>query len=225
MTWIYLLVTFYIAQFDWISFELVQRTNSDGKTMTTNSLVYFRNNSDLVIHQISPYDLYILNNRDGELRIYNPKENSVYQTMNYNLSSENNQFYYFLMNKTQDMGLRGMGFKLIESKLEEGLLVSIYDTTPQVKEYFDKVELVHKGKTPIFIGYLNKKDEYLKKVFYYDYEDITGMNFPMAITEINFLEGGDSLISKTTFSNFNINKAMDQEMLDFSIPNNATLIE
>ncbi len=219
------IIGLFLQQFDWIRFELEQRTNQGGRTITTNSLIYFAENSDLVIHQTNPMNMYILNNRDGELKIFNPDENSVFQTMNYNLNSENNQFYYFLMNKTDDMGLQQLGFDLIESRLEGGLLISLYDTTPRVKEYFDKVELVHKGRTPIFIGYLDKKDKYIKKVFYYDYENISGIDFPMAITEINYIGKNDSIIAKSSFSNFRINNTLDKEMLNFQIPENATLIE
>lgn len=211
-------------QFEWVRFEMNQRTNHAGKTSSTDAIIYFSKKSDLLIHHIAPMDMYIKNNREGELQIYNPGENSYYQTLNFNLNSENNQFYFFLMNKTSNMGLEALGFSLEETKIDEDLLISIYDSSPEVKQYFDKVELVHKGRRPIFIGYMDKKGKYLKKVFYYDYKSMEGIDFPNSITEINYLETKDSIISKTKFSNFMFDRELDREMLEFEIPESAILV-
>ncbi len=219
------LFPFFLQDFDWIRFDMIQRSNFQGKTTTINSTAYFTQGSDLVIHQTFPMDLFVFNNRDGELKIYNPNENSVYQTVNYDLNSETNQFYFFFMNQTGDMGLRNLGFRLKNSSLEDGHLVSEYESDGEFKKYFKKVKLVHKRKDPVFLGYMNEDDEYLKKVYYYDYEDVYGMNFPKAITEITYLENRDSVISKTEFINFTINNPLDKEIIDFKIPESAELIK
>jgi hypothetical protein len=199
--------------------------NQGGKTSSTRSKVYFGDNSNMLIHHISPINLFVLNNRDGELKIYNPEKNSVFQQMNYMINSENNQFYYFLRRKTDDMGLIDNGFTLINTELENGLLISEFDTPQDVKQNFDRVELVHEGKTPIFIGYKDKKGKYRKKVYFYEYEQIgESIQFPMSITEINYIDK-DSIIVKSEFSNFQFDKSEDLQMVRFEVPESAILVE
>lgn len=222
---IFLPAIFTTQSFQWVSFEMTQRNNNKGVTTEARSVVYFAQNSDLVIRQVFPFELFILNNKDGELKIYNPERNEVYQSMNYQLGSQTNQFYFFLMNKTDDMGLTDMGFALASSRLEDQLLISVYDAPENAKQYLEKVEVVHKGKQPIFIGYLDKKDKYLKKVFYYNYMEDLGVTFPGVITEINYLEKKDSIITKTSFTNFKIDDLEAQGMLEFQVPDHARLIE
>ncbi|MFT6133731.1 MAG: hypothetical protein ACJAZM_000208 [Cyclobacteriaceae bacterium] len=202
-----------------------QRSNRDGVTSETRSMVYFDENSQLIIRQLFPMELFVFNNKEGELKIYNPEKNQVFQQMNYMLGSQNNQFYFFLMNKTDDMGLFDLGFELMSSRLEDQLLISEYNSPPSVKQYFDKVELVHKGKRPIFVGYKDKKGKFLKKVYYYNYIEDIGLAFPGAITEINYIDKRDSIVSKTSFTNFKINDEVDREIMRFEIPLDAQLIE
>ena len=215
----------FFQSYDWVSFQMIQRTNQDGKTTEVRSLVCFDKSSEMTIRQLFPLDLYIRNNVDGELVMYNPSTNEVYQMMNFMMSSQQNQFYFFLRGKTDDMGLVEMGFQLKGSRLEDKLLISTYDAPAEVKKYFDKIEMVHEGRRPIFIGYIDKKGKYLKKVFYYDYNQNLDFMFPGSITEINYLEKKDSIISKTSFTDFRINDSEHLSMVTFTIPEDAKLIE
>lgn len=223
-------VTFLILPFfqsyDYVSFEMTQRRNVDGKTSRTNAKFYFSNNGRLVAHYYSPLEFYMINNKEGELSLYNPENNTVFQVMNYLLSSQNNPIYFFLSNKTDDMGLRSMDFKLTNSRLEDGLLISRYKAPQaQQKDGYTEVELVHQGKTPVFIGYLNDDNEYVKKVFYYEYEEVGDFEIPTAITEIEYMEEGDSAISKTDFANFQFDEPADLEFMNFQVPASAELIK
>ena len=215
----------FFQSYDWVSFEMVQRSNQNGRTTEVRSLVYFDKESQMTIRQLFPMDLFISNNSDGELLMYNPETNEVYQMMNFMMSSQQNQFYFFLQGKTDDMGLIDLGFKLEGSRLEDRLLISTYNAPPDVKQYFDKIEMVHEGRKPIFIGYIDKKGKYLKKVYYYEYMDDLSFMFPGSITEINYLDKKDSIIAKTSFKEFRVNDLSHKDMVAFDIPEDAKLIE
>lgn len=218
------IIFFFFQSFEFVSFEMTQRRNYDGKTTRTDAKVYFSFNGNMVAHYYSPLEFYMINNKDGELQLYNPEKNTVYQTMNHLLSSQNNPLYYFLSGKTNDMGLRQLGFTLSGSEMTDGLLISFYDKPVQMKENYSKVELVHKGKTPVFLGYLDDEGEYVKKVFYYDFQKIKDIEVPRSITEIEYFDS-DSAIAKTNFDSFNFDNPGDLEFVNFEIPENATLIE
>ncbi|MEQ9402830.1 MAG: hypothetical protein RIM99_04525 [Cyclobacteriaceae bacterium] len=207
------------APFNWVSFKMEKRANRDGKTTKLNADIYFGRKGEMVTHFTSPAEVYILNNKKGELSVYNPEINSVYQSVNYQAGSESTTFYYFLMNQSADMGLNRIGFKLSDSKVDGKLLINIWEPPQEIPGLAD-IELVRDSGKPIFMGYRDKKGKYVKKVFYYNYEFFRGINFPMAITEIDYVEQ-DSIVSKTTFNSFQFDMASDQEMLQFQIPKDA----
>jgi outer membrane lipoprotein-sorting protein len=216
----------FFQSYDYVSFEMTQRRNVDGKTSRSNAKFFFSNDGRLVAHYYSPLEFYMINNREGEMSLYNPENNTVFQVMNHLLSSQNNPIYYFLSNKTDDMGLRSMDFKLTNSRLEDGLLISNYKA-PKVQQQdgYTDVELVHQGKTPVFIGYMDEEGEYVKKVFYYDYQEVGDFRIPTSITEIEFTPEGDSAIAKTNFANFKFDEPADLEFMNFEVPASAELIK
>ncbi len=217
------LITFLLPQlpFNWVSFKMQKRTNKDGKMVRTNANVYFGRKGDMVTHFTHPAEIFLLNNREGELKVYNPEKNSVYQSINYASGSQSTTFYYFLMNQYHDMGLSRMGFKLADTKVDGKLLVNVWEP-PKKVDGLDDIELVRNNNLPIFMGYRTEKGEYLKKIFYYNYESIRGINFPMSITEIDYVKK-DSIVTKTTFESFQFDLASDLEMLRYEVPRDATL--
>lgn len=215
---------FFFQSFDYVSFEMTQRRNKEGKTTRSDARVYYSSNGNMVAHYLSPLEFYMINNKDGELKLYNPEKNTVFQTMNHLLSSQNNPLFYFLSGRTDDMGLKQLGFKLTESKLDDGLLVSYFDKPQGMEENYSTVELVHKGKTPVFLGYLDDEGEYVKKVFYYDFQSVRNFKIPGSITEIEYFET-DSAIAKTSFDSFIFDSPGDYEFVNFSVPEDAILIE
>jgi len=210
--------------FDWVSFDMIKRTNQNGKTSKNVAKVYFNADGKMLTHFISPMEVMILNNKDGELQLYNPNENTVFQQLNHMLGTENTNVYYFLNQETDDMGLAKIGFSLASSKLDNNLLISIWKAPKQMQQQIHDVELVHQLKKPVFMGYRDTKGKYLKKVYFYQYEQVSGVDFPMSITEIDFVKK-DSIVSKTVFESFKINQAEDQEWVNFMVPTNATLIK
>ena len=117
-------------------------------------------------------------------------------------------------------------FLLYEGKILAILYIYDYRATQEdlLSESVDK-------KAPKFhfswcrtLSDMDKKGKYLKKVFYYDYKSMEGIDFPNSITEINYLETKDSIISKTKFSNFMFDRELDREMLEFEIPESAILV-
>lgn len=210
--------------YDWVSFDMIKRTNQNGKTSKNVAKVYFNADGKMLTHFISPMEVMILNNKDGELQLYNPAENTVFQQLNHMLGTENTNIYYFLKQETDDMGLARIGFTLATSRLDDNLLVSIWKSPKQMQQQIFDVELVHQGKKPVFLGYRDAKGKYLKKVYYYQYEQVSGVDFPMSITEIDFLKK-DSIVSKTVFESFEINRPADQEWVNFTVPTHATLVK
>jgi hypothetical protein len=225
----YFFISFFLTanfpqDFKKVGLDMTKRINSHGVTQTVEAKVFYSSDGKMVTYYPSPNELYVINNAEGELKIYNPKKNEVFQRVNYALSSENSHLYYFFQNKSDDMGLNKLGFKLSKSEVKDGLLVSIWTAPMQMQKSFSKIELVHKDSRPIFLGYKDRKERFLKKVYFYDYTDIFDFSIPQSITEIDYVEK-DSVISKTTFSNFIVEGSSLDRHINFAVPSNAKLIE
>lgn len=209
--------------FDWVSFNMTQRINAQGKTTRMDSRVFFRKNGEMVTQISSSEDIFIFNNKQGELKIYNPKENSVFKSVNYQYGTQNNTFYYFL-GQVPNMGLEEVGYSIGESKMDEGMLVTYWYPPQQLAADISKVELVSDGEKAVFMGFYDNEDEYFKKIFFYDFQPLRGILFPNSITEIGYIEE-DSVITKTTFNYFEFDQPEAKEILDMKIPDNAKLIK
>lgn len=212
------------GNFDWVSFNMVKRTVANGKVTRVESNVYYKSTGEMVTHFDSPLEMYVLNNELGDVRLYNPESNTVIKTLDNRVGSQNTTFYYFLVGKTDDLGLESAGFTLMDSKIEDMMLITLWDAPAEVKNHMDRVELVNNGDVPVFMGYLDKKGNYIKKIYYYKFENVGNYQFPMAITEIDFIKQ-DSLITKSSFGSFVFNNDKDLSMLNFKIPENARLVE
>lgn len=223
LTFLIPFVTLIQLDFDWVSFSMVKRSTSHGMISRVEASVFYKPSGEMVTHFVSPIDMYVLNNSLGNVEIFNTKENTVVKSLDNRMGSQNTTFYYFLFGSSEDLGLTEVGFSLEESRIEDMMLISEY-TPPAAMRDLGRVELVSNGDHPVFMGYINREGKYVKKTYYYDYEVVRGVDFPMSITEIDFLNN-DSTITKTTFSNFRFDIPKDKEFADFKTPSNATLLE
>ena len=61
-------------------------------------------------------------------------------------------------------------------------------------------------------------------MYFYQFTELRGIVFPEAITEIDYIEE-DSIITKTTFHDFDFDNKSDLELVNFEIPENAILLK
>ncbi len=210
--------------FTWVSFNMTKRSNINGMTSKMTARVFYHKNGTMVTYFTSPTELFILNNLDGEINFYNPKENSVFRTFNQDYGTQNTTFYHFLSGNSEDLGLGQIGYSLSDSHVENMHLISFYEPPRHLKNKYGKIELVSNGTYPVFIGYYNTDGEYMKKIFYSNFKKVGVNSFPFSITEIDYVQS-DSTITKTTFGEFEYDNAADKEIVFFKVPENARLIE
>ncbi len=220
-----LLHLFNFQTFERVSFEMERRVNGGDQTIKSTASVYFNANGEMVTRYSPPMNVYVFNNLDGEISIYNERDNTVIQSVNYQAGSTNTNFYYFLQGETDDMGLKKLGFALSNTEVKDGLLITEWLAPMDVQSNFASVELVHKDDLPVFLGHKDAKGMYVKKAFYYDYELLNGyIMFPRTITEMEFAKK-DSIVSKTSFTNFAFDGYVDPNIFNFKIPSNAKVIK
>lgn len=220
------LLTFFQG-FNTVSFDMERRVNTKGQTTKSTATVYFNASGDMVTKYAPPLEVYIFNNTEGEIKLYNETDNTVIQSVNYTAGTTNTNFYYFLLGETEDMGLRKLGFSLRDTKYEDGLLITDWAAPMDMSASgFVSVELVHQNDLPVFLGHKDQKGNFVKKAYYYDYTLLEGyIMYPNSITEIEYLGKKDSVISKSNFENFRFNNPQDKNFFDFVIPEDATVMK
>ncbi len=202
---------------------MLTRSTQKGMLKTLKASVFYTSEGKMACHYIEPYEAVVLNNSKGEFTIYNFSSNSVIQKQNYLMGTETNQLFYFLENNRGDLGLSKMGFTLKETKFEEGLRITVWLPPMQISKEILKVEVAHNKNNPIFLGYFDKKGKAISKVYFYNYQMVGGLNFPSSVTQINYINEKDSIISKTIYSNFKVDKDVDEQYLNFKVPANAKI--
>ena len=159
------------------------------------------------------------------MQLYNPDENEVVvkQDLKYNI--ENELLYYFVNNKIDDFGLKQLNFKLINTRNDKGNIVKTF--IPSVinkKTIVIKVEIAYENFKPIFCAYYKRDNTPVKKIYYNNYSNYGQYNFPLRITEINYISAKDSSISRKIYSDVKVDFQANHSNFDFQIPPTAKKI-
>ena len=209
--------------------ELVQvkmnsRTINKGKFTSTTADIWYQNkDGKMISHYSEPFKMLMTTNNKGEVQLYNFERNTVGYQQNQAYSTQGSYFYYFLANRVSDLGLAEMGFKLADTKFEGSRVISKWLPPAAFLTALKSVELVLEEYKPIYMAYYDPTGKLIRKVFYYNYKALSNMlTIPLTVTEINYLDAGDSLLTKTNYSDIKINKEVTNfEYINFIIPANA----
>ncbi len=211
--------------FQKISMLMETRSVTAGKSSRVLANMYYTSEGKMLTYFQAPQEMVIVNNKKGEITIYNPKDNTVMQQQNYMLGTETNQLYFFLENKRNDLGLSAMDYTVRNTKIEDGLKITEWTPPMALIKDISKVELVHEKGNPIFMGYYGVKGVPIKKMYFYNYTKVSDyIVLPAAITQIDFKSSKDSIITKTTYTDFKLNQQVADDKLNFIVPENAKVL-
>jgi outer membrane lipoprotein-sorting protein len=203
---------------------MTTKASQKGTTTTVKADVYYQSSGKMITHFFYPVEIFLVNNEKGEVSIYDPVKNTAKQQQNYAFSTETSQLYYFLQNKKSDLGLKSLGFTVNSTKFEEDLMITKWMPPTPLLKMVQEVELVHRGPNPIFMKYVGKDGKNAKKVYYYNYTTLNGIDFPLVITQIDFMSSKDSVITKTTYSEIKTNESANDAYFDYTIPSTAKIL-
>jgi outer membrane lipoprotein-sorting protein len=210
--------------FQKLSARMTTKAAQKGTTTTVKADVYYHSSGKMITHFFYPVEMFMINNAKGEVSIYDPAKNTAKQQQHYAFSTETSQLYYFLQNKKSDLGMKALGFTVNSTRFEEDLMITKWLPPSALMNQIQEVELVHRGANPIYMKYVGKDGKNAKKVYYYNYTNLNGIDFPLAITQIDFTSAKDSVITKTSYSDIRINESASHAYFDYSIPPTAKII-
>lgn len=202
-------------------------TVEKGRKIKTDGQLFFQAGENrLVSHFTYPVEQVVISNRFGEVKLYDPKGNTVSVRQDHSFNTKGSLLYFFLASTTSDLGLRDMGFSLTNTKYDQQYMVSTWNVPPQLSQALSKIELVHEGYRPVYMVYFDVKGKPLRKMFFSEYETLLDVDFPKRVTEINYFEeGADSAITRIQYSNIMLNEQAQSDYFNFEIPDNAHVVE
>lgn len=208
-----------------ISMQMVTRVAQGGSMRTMKATLFFTADGKMASHYSEPEPALVTNNAKGEILIYDFTRNTVTRKQNYLFNTESNQLFYFLEKSRADLGLAAMGFRLAETKFTEGLKVTVWSPPMQLAKSISRVELAHDKGNPVFLGYFDVAGKAISKTYFYQYQQVAGIQFPAAVSQINRITDTDSIVSKTQYSHFKVDRDVDDTYLRFQIPSDAAVIQ
>lgn len=210
---------------DKISLDLISRTLYQGKSVNLKSEVYYKSiGATMVTHFTSPNEKVIITNGNGEYKEYDIKNNTVTLMQGIDLSSKNSLFYSFLSGSTSDMGLKALGYRLSDTKVDQKMVITTWVPVGENSIKTKKAEIVHENYLPIYLAFYDVNDKPMHKSFYSNFQQVGTIKMPFTITEFEYLGPTDSIITKRTYSNLKTNMQVDEKFLNFKIPANAKVI-
>lgn len=207
--------------------SLKQRTDILEKKnkLTTNIDLFFDNDKlTLTKYYHSSPDYIMVANALGEIKTYYPTRNEVAYKQFSEMSSKRNLIYYFANNLTEHLGLADEGFNLVSNSYEDQYYVTLWKA-PSILNGIGIVKMVFDNGLPIYSEYKKNDEKVLRKIYYLNYNDFVQFRLPSKIIEINYLPKGDSIISRTTFSDVKISTTPGNSHFNFKIPKDAKPLE
>ncbi|MCO4805576.1 MAG: hypothetical protein KC456_03190 [Flavobacteriales bacterium] len=209
-----------------MSFDLTARTLFQGKSITAKGEVYYKPSSGLMVtRMISPINQIIIATSTGELKSYDPEGNTVALSQGSEFSTKNSFIYSFLSGQTSDLGLTGLGFKLIDTRNDAGLIVHTWAAPADRAMKAQTVELAFDNYLPIYLGFADANDFVYQKTYYTNYQSVSYIQMPLTITEINYYNEADSSITQRMYTNLKTNSVVDDTWLNFRIPDDAEVLD
>jgi len=209
-----------------LSFDVTIRTLFNGKSVTAKGSVYYVPSSGLMVTKMhSPMNQVVISTVDGQLKNYDPTTNKVIFSQGTEFSSKNSFIYSFLSGNTADMGLASDGYKIVDTKNDEGIIVNTWAAPVNRSVEADKVEIAFQDYLPIYMGFMNAGGEIIQKTYYTNYQNLSYIRMPFTITEITYFSEADSSIMQRKYDNVKLNSEVDNTWLNFSIPENAEVVD
>lgn len=210
---------------DKISLELLSRTLYQGKSVNLKSEVYYKSvGATMVTHFTSPQEKLVITNGNGEYKEYDFRNNTITLMQGIDLSSKNSLFYSFLSGSISDMGLKGLGYKLSNTRVDQKMVITTWVPVGENSVKTKKAEIVHENYLPIYLAFYDMNDKPMHKSFYSNFQQVGSVKMPFTITEFEYLSPTDSIITKRTYSNLKTNAQVDDKFLNFKVPADAKVI-
>lgn len=201
-----------------VSADVSIKRVSDGNSISLTKCVYCKNDGSLVVRFTRPQEFFLVTNTIGESKVYNPASNEVIIDNDKTYVSTDELLSIFLMKRSDDLGLKEYGYTLVDTRVENGLVIKKYKS-PAANIKISSVELVFENYLPIYCGYYDDKGIIVRKVYLSNYSFKRSFAFPQRVTQIEMMSNRDSVMTREVYSNIQFDG--NDQYFDYKVPASA----
>ena len=126
-------------------------------------------------------------------------------------------FHLALTSQINNYGLKNSVYSISKVEKQNDMVITTWQPPANMAKMTGKVLISNKSNTLFGIVFLDTKGNVIKKQFFENYQNVSGVEFPMEITDITFT-GDKENYQVTTYKNVVIDETAKNLYFDFPIP-------
>ncbi len=152
-----------------------------------------------------------------DTNLYKIEENKVVARFSSPPISTFSIFHLALTSQINNYGLKNSTFTISKVEKQNDMVITTWLPPEKLAKITGKVLISNKSNKLFGIVFLDTKDNVVKKQFFNNYQNISGVEFPTEITEITYT-GNKENYQVTTYKNVVIDETKDNLYFDYPIP-------
>jgi hypothetical protein len=183
--------------------------------VTKGEVFFDKNTKVLVFKNTFPQkETFVL--KDTFLYVY--RNEVLAETRKNLIPPEQTMFNYLLSSAFTNFGMDKSGFKPGRIEKQKGLVVTTWEPTGMLGNYFGKILVANKDKRLYSVVIYNKENKMLNRQIFKNYTSVQGMEIPGEILSVTYY--GDTLKTYqiTNLSNIKINEEGNDPIYNFKTP-------
>ena len=126
-------------------------------------------------------------------------------------------FHLALTSQINNYGLKNSTFTISKVEKQNDMVITTWLPPEKLAKLTGKVLISNKSNTLYGIVFMDNKENIVKKQFFNNYINISGVEFPLEITEISYANNKENY-QVTTYKNVMIDETSDNMYFDYPIP-------
>jgi hypothetical protein len=126
-------------------------------------------------------------------------------------------FHLALTSQINNYGLKNTMFKIQKVEKQNSMVITTWLAPFQFSKIFGKVLISNVSNKLYGIVFLDQKGQVLRKQFFNNYQNISGLEFPLEIIDISYVNGKENY-QVTTYKNIEVDKISEDNMYNYIVP-------
>lgn len=131
--------------------------------------------------------------------------------------SEFSIFHLALNSQLSNYGFKNTALKIEKVERVDDMVITTWVPPAKAAQLFGKIKTSTRGNKLYGIVFLDTKSNVLKKQFFNDYKNISGLEFPCEIVDITYI-GGKENYQVTTYKNIVLDDLTEGNIYNYTIP-------
>lgn len=198
----------------------IKSKTSSGEQAITMGRVFFDRNNQQIVYRISfPEEETWVTTDSLTYRIINDSLVSNHLSLG---MAEFSVFNLALNSQLADFGLKKSSFHIVNVERKGDLVITSWAPEENMKEHMGNILVSTKNKMLFAVVFMNAEGEVLRKQFFEEYFEISGIAFPAKIVEIGYDEDAENY-QVTNFRNIRIDELENNSIYNYSLPDGAII--